>query len=57
MLLRTINGAGLPVILRLSLSNSAHIIGGSLQLDGDNTYKVTTDWQRHDLPPKKWTPS
>ena len=48
LVLRTIDGAGLPVILRMGLSNRAHVIGGSLQLDGDNTYKVTTDWQRED---------
>ena len=46
--LRTVNGQDLPVIMRMSLSNNRHVISGSLQLNGDNTYRVTTDWQRED---------
>ena len=48
LVLRTINGAGLPVILRTGLSNQRHVISGTLELNGDNTYRVTTDWQRED---------
>ena len=49
LVLRTVDGEDLPVSLRQGLCCRLHIISGSIQLDGDNTYNVTASSQREEF--------